>query len=143
MASAAEAHDSICGKFGLKPLNKQNLLFYYAPVQGALSYTALSVNVMNPSLMLRYSFIFYGGISTADVATFNCSTREVTFWLQNYHFSFVVSGFVPNAMLRMFCCLIRYLVLACMYTVPNICNPFPRKRDFCIGKCIKLYVLTL
>ncbi|XP_018323392.1 uncharacterized protein LOC108735753 [Agrilus planipennis] len=40
-------------KLTLKPLNSQNILFYYAPLQGALSYTALSVNVMNPSLVLR------------------------------------------------------------------------------------------
>ncbi|KRT83767.1 hypothetical protein AMK59_4850 [Oryctes borbonicus] len=53
MASAAEVHDSICGKLGLKPINTHNVLFYYAPIQGALSYTALSINVMNPSLVLR------------------------------------------------------------------------------------------
>ncbi|CAH1178982.1 unnamed protein product [Phaedon cochleariae] len=53
MASAAEARASLCGKLGLKPLTGQNILFYYAPVQGVLSYTALSVNVMNPTLVLR------------------------------------------------------------------------------------------
>ncbi|XP_050315108.1 uncharacterized protein LOC126749460 [Anthonomus grandis grandis] len=44
---------TLCDKLGLKPLNAQNVLFYYAPAQGLLSYTALSVNVMNPSLVLR------------------------------------------------------------------------------------------
>lgn len=53
MASASETRVSLCGKLGLKPLTVQNILFYYAPVQGVLSYTALSVNVMNPSLVLR------------------------------------------------------------------------------------------
>ncbi|XP_017777806.1 PREDICTED: uncharacterized protein LOC108563594 [Nicrophorus vespilloides] len=53
MASAADARVSLCGKLGLKPLNTNNILFYYAPIQGVLSYTALSVNVMNPSLVLR------------------------------------------------------------------------------------------
>ncbi|XP_023014385.1 uncharacterized protein [Leptinotarsa decemlineata] len=53
MSSASEARVSITGKLGLKPLTGRNILFYYAPVQGVLSYTALSVNVMNPSLVLR------------------------------------------------------------------------------------------
>ncbi|KAF7271032.1 uncharacterized protein LOC143198843 [Rhynchophorus ferrugineus] len=51
--SSPKSCPSICGKLGLKPLTSQNLLFYYAPAQGVLSYTALSVNVMNPSLVLR------------------------------------------------------------------------------------------
>lgn len=53
MSSAAEARESICGKFGLKPLSANNILYYYAPLQGVFSYTALSVNVMNPNLILR------------------------------------------------------------------------------------------
>ncbi|KAK9746535.1 hypothetical protein QE152_g6069 [Popillia japonica] len=53
MTSAAEVHESVCGKLGLKPITGNNVLFYYAPIQGALSYTALSINVMNPSLILR------------------------------------------------------------------------------------------
>ncbi|KAJ8975547.1 hypothetical protein NQ317_009203 [Molorchus minor] len=53
MASASEARISICGKLGLKPVTTQNILYYYVPVQGVLSYTALSINVMNPSLILR------------------------------------------------------------------------------------------
>lgn len=53
MASASETRISMCGKLGLKPLTTHNILFYYAPVQGVLSYTALSINVMNPSLVLR------------------------------------------------------------------------------------------
>ncbi|KAJ8968770.1 hypothetical protein NQ314_002119 [Rhamnusium bicolor] len=53
MASASESRISICGRFGLKPLTKQNILFYYVPIQGVLSYTALSINVMNPTLVLR------------------------------------------------------------------------------------------
>ncbi|CAH1976937.1 unnamed protein product [Acanthoscelides obtectus] len=53
MASAADARLSITGKLGLKPINTHNLMFYYAPIQGVVSYTALSINVMNPSLVLR------------------------------------------------------------------------------------------
>ncbi|KAJ8949983.1 hypothetical protein NQ318_002392 [Aromia moschata] len=53
MTSASESRISICSKLGLKPLTAQNVLFYYVPVQGTLSYTALSINVMNPSLVLR------------------------------------------------------------------------------------------
>lgn len=42
----------MCGKI-VKPFNTHNLLYYYVPVQGVLSYTALSINVMNPCLVLR------------------------------------------------------------------------------------------
>lgn len=56
--SAAEARESLCGKLGLKPLNVNNILYYYAPLQGVFSYTALSVNVMNPNLILRYGFSY-------------------------------------------------------------------------------------
>ncbi|KAL1517622.1 hypothetical protein ABEB36_001361 [Hypothenemus hampei] len=51
--SDPECKVSLCSKLGLKPLTSENLLFYYAPAQGVLSYTALSINVMNPSLVLR------------------------------------------------------------------------------------------
>ncbi|KAL3276129.1 hypothetical protein HHI36_020848 [Cryptolaemus montrouzieri] len=44
---------SVGSKLGLKPLNTHTLLYYYVPFQGVLSYTALSINVMNPSLVLR------------------------------------------------------------------------------------------
>lgn len=37
----------------LKPLTKNNILYYYLPAQGVISYAALSVNVMNPSLVMR------------------------------------------------------------------------------------------
>ncbi|KAK4872782.1 hypothetical protein RN001_014811 [Aquatica leii] len=53
MATTGEEKVSCCSRFGLKPLTGHNILFYYAPLQGALSYSALSVNVMNPSLILR------------------------------------------------------------------------------------------
>lgn len=45
---------SIIKECGLKPLTKKNVLFYYTPVLGAASYTFLSVNVMNPGLVVRY-----------------------------------------------------------------------------------------
>lgn len=57
--SASEARVSLIGKLGLKPLNTHNILYYYAPIQGALSYTALSINVMNPSLVLRLDFFSF------------------------------------------------------------------------------------
>ncbi|RZC40891.1 uncharacterized protein BDFB_001001, partial [Asbolus verrucosus] len=53
MPSAGDAKIPICGRLGLKPLSCQNILFYYAPIQGVVSYTSLSINVMNPSLILR------------------------------------------------------------------------------------------
>lgn len=43
----------ICGKIGLKPFTKNNILYYYFPVQSLVSYAALSVNVMNPSVAIR------------------------------------------------------------------------------------------
>lgn len=43
----------LCKKMCLKPLTKENILHFYAPAQGVISYTALSVNVMNPSLIVR------------------------------------------------------------------------------------------
>ncbi|XP_044764343.1 uncharacterized protein LOC123320915 [Coccinella septempunctata] len=51
--SSPKATKSVVSKLGLKPLNTQTLLYYYVPFQGVLSYTALSINVMNPSLVLR------------------------------------------------------------------------------------------
>ncbi|CAH0627189.1 unnamed protein product [Chrysodeixis includens] len=37
----------------LPPFNKDNVLYYYLPLQGLVSYTTLSVSVMNPHLMVR------------------------------------------------------------------------------------------
>lgn len=53
MASAPTTKTSICDKLGLKALNRHNILYHYAPAHGVVSYTALSVNVMNPSLIYR------------------------------------------------------------------------------------------
>ncbi|XP_055628175.1 uncharacterized protein LOC129769748 isoform X2 [Toxorhynchites rutilus septentrionalis] len=39
---------------GLKPATKENILYYYMPLQSMVSYAALSVNVMNPSIAVRY-----------------------------------------------------------------------------------------
>lgn len=48
-----ENTDSSSCKFEIKPLTPENLFFYYVPLHGALSYTALSVHVLNPSLVVR------------------------------------------------------------------------------------------
>ncbi|XP_050081014.1 uncharacterized protein LOC126568560 [Anopheles maculipalpis] len=37
----------------LRPLTKENILYYYFPLKGMLSYAALSVNVMNPSIAIK------------------------------------------------------------------------------------------
>lgn len=37
----------------LPPFNRDNVLYYYLPIQGLVSYTTLSVSVMNPHLMVR------------------------------------------------------------------------------------------
>lgn len=45
---------SNCNFAGLiKPVNKYNVLYYYAPLASLASYSALSVNIMNPSLVAR------------------------------------------------------------------------------------------
>lgn len=53
MVNAGETRKSLCGTFGCKPLTRENMLYFYAPLQGVISYTALSVNVMNPALVVR------------------------------------------------------------------------------------------
>ncbi|XP_075217722.1 uncharacterized protein LOC142322485 [Lycorma delicatula] len=47
------AVSSVLEKYGLKSLTKSNLLYHYAPAVGLSSYAVLSVNVMNPGLILR------------------------------------------------------------------------------------------
>ncbi|XP_068630584.1 uncharacterized protein [Battus philenor] len=37
----------------IPPFTKDNVLFYFLPMQGLVSYTTLSVSVMNPHLMVR------------------------------------------------------------------------------------------
>lgn len=43
----------LCAKFGLKPLTRENVLFYYVPIHSMTSYGLLAVNVMNPALIAR------------------------------------------------------------------------------------------
>ena len=44
---------SICDKIGLKPFTKENIFYYYVPLHGIVSYSALAVNVMNPTLVSK------------------------------------------------------------------------------------------
>lgn len=37
----------------IPPFTKDNVLFYYLPMQGLVSYSTLSIGVMNPHLMVR------------------------------------------------------------------------------------------
>lgn len=54
MADAGSANaDTILQKLGLKPITRCSLAKFYVPAFGVASYTALSVNVMNPSLVIR------------------------------------------------------------------------------------------
>ncbi|XP_053688026.1 uncharacterized protein LOC128737419 [Sabethes cyaneus] len=48
-----EASESFLENFSLKPLTKENILYFYFPLQSMVSYAALSVNVMNPSIAIR------------------------------------------------------------------------------------------
>ena len=49
-----DANQSLVKNLGLKPLTKENILYYYFPLQSMVSYAALSVNVMNPSIAIRF-----------------------------------------------------------------------------------------
>lgn len=40
-------------KFGLRPVTKGSLVKFYIPAFGVAAYTGLSVNVMNPGLVIR------------------------------------------------------------------------------------------
>lgn len=44
---------AIVKKLGLRPVTRCNIAKFYAPALGAASYTAMSVNVMNPSLVVK------------------------------------------------------------------------------------------
>ncbi|XP_018901217.1 uncharacterized protein [Bemisia tabaci] len=53
-APASSDSSSIVAKFGkiaFKPVNRDTVLFHYAPILGAANYGLLSVNVMNPSIL--------------------------------------------------------------------------------------------
>ncbi|XP_076662678.1 uncharacterized protein LOC143365950 [Andrena cerasifolii] len=54
MADAGSANaGTVLQKLGLKPITRCSLVKFYVPAFGVASYTALSVNVMNPSLVIR------------------------------------------------------------------------------------------
>jgi hypothetical protein len=44
---------TIVREYGIKPFTKKNILFYYSPIFGAVNYSFLSINVMNPGLVAR------------------------------------------------------------------------------------------
>jgi hypothetical protein len=44
---------AIIKESGLKPITKKNILFHYSPLVGVVSYSFLSLNVMNPGLVVR------------------------------------------------------------------------------------------
>ncbi|XP_072940491.1 uncharacterized protein [Epargyreus clarus] len=55
-ASVPKTYDYLnktVSKVKLPPFTKENVLYYYIPMQGLVSYTTLSVSVMNPHLMIR------------------------------------------------------------------------------------------
>ncbi|XP_043249428.1 uncharacterized protein LOC122395698 [Colletes gigas] len=54
MAAAGSANVcTILQKLGLKPITKSSIQKFYVPAFGVASYSALSVNVMNPNLVIR------------------------------------------------------------------------------------------
>lgn len=48
-----ESSGTILQKLGLRPVTRCNLAKFYVPAFGVASYSTLSVNVMNPSLVIR------------------------------------------------------------------------------------------
>ncbi|XP_012276791.1 uncharacterized protein LOC105697748 [Orussus abietinus] len=52
-AGSPTTASSIAAKLGLRPITKCNIVKFYVPLAGVTSYTALSVNVMNPGLVIR------------------------------------------------------------------------------------------
>ncbi|KAG6798142.1 uncharacterized protein LOC107993265 [Apis cerana] len=52
-AAGSTSAGTILQKLGLKPITKCSLVKFYTPAFGVASYTALSINVMNPSLVIR------------------------------------------------------------------------------------------
>ncbi|XP_011178818.2 uncharacterized protein LOC105209866 [Zeugodacus cucurbitae] len=52
-ASNQNAVCTLCDKIGLKPFTKQNVFYYYIPLHGVVSYSALAVNVMNPGFISK------------------------------------------------------------------------------------------
>ncbi|XP_063987745.1 uncharacterized protein LOC135167941 [Diachasmimorpha longicaudata] len=54
MAGSGDSPTSnVLGKFGLRPITKCSLAKFYAPSLGVGAYMGLSVNVMNPNLIMR------------------------------------------------------------------------------------------
>ncbi|XP_046410851.1 uncharacterized protein LOC124175050 [Neodiprion fabricii] len=53
MAATGSSKGSVLEKFGLQPVTKCSLAKFYVPALGAISYTGLSINVMNPRLIVR------------------------------------------------------------------------------------------
>ncbi|GBP44399.1 hypothetical protein EVAR_81313_1 [Eumeta japonica] len=50
---ALEAVNKSLSRVKIPPFTRDNILYYYIPMQGLMSYTTLSVTVMNPHLMVR------------------------------------------------------------------------------------------
>uniref|UniRef100_A0AAG5DI90 Uncharacterized protein n=1 Tax=Anopheles atroparvus TaxID=41427 RepID=A0AAG5DI90_ANOAO len=48
-----DARAPLANTLRLRPLTKENILYYYFPLKGMVSYAALSVNVMNPSIAIK------------------------------------------------------------------------------------------
>lgn len=59
----------------IPPLTKDNVLYYYFPLQGLISYTTLSVSVMNPHLMVRYVFSSLQIINVCLLLFLVCTTH--------------------------------------------------------------------
>ncbi|XP_053964011.1 uncharacterized protein LOC128866963 [Anastrepha ludens] len=52
-ASNKNAVCTLCDKVGLKPFTKENVFYYYIPLHGVISHSALAVNVMNPGFISK------------------------------------------------------------------------------------------
>ncbi|RZF44737.1 hypothetical protein LSTR_LSTR000689 [Laodelphax striatellus] len=52
--SSTDLKNTVASAFSkiFKPVNQSNILYHYTPIVGLTSYTVLSVNVMNPDLII-------------------------------------------------------------------------------------------
>ncbi|KAG7176505.1 hypothetical protein Hamer_G027683, partial [Homarus americanus] len=57
MATFVDKVNSGLVKAGLKPVTRDNVLFYYTPLKGCAAYGILSVQMFNPELFENFSFL--------------------------------------------------------------------------------------
>nr|XP_053653855.1 uncharacterized protein LOC128703287 [Cherax quadricarinatus] len=57
MATLVDKVNMVLTSSGMRPITRDNLLYYYAPIKGSLSYGVLSVQMFNPELFENFKFL--------------------------------------------------------------------------------------